>query len=541
MANIFKDVAMKKPRYNTFNLNHERKMSFNIGQLIPFLVIDTLPGDRYTLQSSQILRFAPMVFPVMHRINVYTHYFFVPNRILWGNWGDFITGGEDGTKFPTFPTFQDQLGNVSTLMDYLGLPQQQGTTSNITLSVLPLAAYQAIWNEYYRDQNLQAEINYVVQDGDNPIGAGLGTLRNRAWQHDYFTSALPWTQKGPEATIPLGQYADVEFYGGAEGNPLNAVTLYKDAVSSQPIGDYPTASNNAALRASDGTANFGSKGQIINSNGVPDNPDRFGVIDNSQSLRTNLSQATAATINDLRKAFRLQEWLEKNARGGSRYTESILVHFGVKSSDARLNRPEYLGGGSSPVQFSEVLQTSPTASDLFPTPQGNMAGHGINAGSNSPVKYFCEEHGYIIGIMSVMPVTEYFQGIPKHFRKFDKFDYGWPTFANLGEQEIQGLEIYANTDQGYFTSTFGYTPRYAEYKFINSSVHGEFRTNLDKWHMARKFSNAPQLNDEFIQCEAKETDRIFAVASDVAQTMYCHIYNKVKAKRALPVFGTPTI
>ncbi len=507
---IFSKVKINKPSSNIFDLSHDRKMSLNMGDLVPILALECVPGDKISMSTSQLLRFAPLVTPVMHQVSVYTHFYFVPNRILWDNWQSFITGGEDGLDASVFPTIGWNDSAVGSLYDYMGLPQGSGGIGDIQVSALPFAAYQTIFNEYYRDQNLITFIDVELVDGNNNSKRpALETMRTRAWQHDYFTSALPWTQKGAEATIPLGTTAAIDFVTGQTGS------IAKDStgaiINTNANDDIHMANSGIAFGATD-TRNINW--------------------DNSASLSADLSTATAATINDLRNAFRLQEWLEKNARGGSRYIESILSHFGVKSSDARLQRPEFLGGGASPVTISEVLQTSAAATE--PTPQGNMAGHGISVGANNNFSYFVEEHGYVIGIMSVMPKTAYQQGIPKHFRKFDKFDYFWPSFAHLGEQPIINEEIYFDND-AFNHDVFGYTPRYAEYKYMNSSVHGEFRTTLDLWHMGRIFATRPALNETFITCDP--TDRIFAVTT--GEKLYAHVYHKIKASRRMPYFGTP--
>ncbi len=527
---IFNEILVNKPKSNTFNLSHDRKMSMQMGTLTPTLVMDVLPGDKINLNSTQMLRFAPMIAPVMHRIDVFTHFFFVPNRLTWSNWEDFITGGEDGLDNSVFPYIKcDQTTSApGTLADYLGiplLPSAAGSVFQSEVSALPFAAYSLIFNEYYRDQNLIEKRPFELVDGyqGDPISGKLQMIQNRAWQHDYFTSALPWTQKGPEATIPIGGTAPLIF--DATGDYQNTY----DTAGNSLTGTEPLQTDSI----------FGAGSRMIAGiTGQPGTKD--AILDVSKQHKADLSSATSSSINDLRQAFRLQEWLEKNARGGSRYIEVIKSHFGVTSSDARLQRPEYLGGGKSPVTISEVLQTSESGvASTDPTPQGNMAGHGINVGGSNNFSYYAQEHGYIIGIMSVMPKTAYFQGIPKHFKKFDKFDYYFPSFAHLGEQPILTEEIYA---QGTIKdeSVFGYTPRYAEYKHMLSSVHGEFRTTLEFWHMARKFDSQPYLNEEFINCDP--TERIFAVQgtpTDPVEQIYAHIFHDLKATRLMPYFGTP--
>ena len=523
---IFSKVAMPRPQTNTFDLSHDRKFSGKIGELMPISVMEVVPGDKFDIKATNLTRFAPLITPIMHQASVYCHFFFVPNRILWPNWENFISGGEDGLADPTFPTVDLTIPNqygVQTLADYLGLP----TGSQLSdVSALPFAAYQKIYQDYYRDENLITKTDVTLSDGtqSNTDTIELSSMKKRAWQHDYFTSALPWTQRGPEATIPLGTTAPISYLSGqanyvkdASGSLINGVSF-------------------------DSTAAFQALSSPDTGKLVADIPSQtFLNIDNSDSLSADLSQATASSINDLRRAFRLQEWLERNARGGARYIEIITAHFGVRSSDARLQRPEFLGGSSTPITISEVLQTSNTAgaTGADATPQGNMAGHGVSVGSSNYVSYRAEEHGYIIGIMSVMPKTAYQQGVPKHWKKLDKFDYYWPSFANIGEQPIYNEEIY-HQNNATDAEVFGYTPRYAEYKYIPSTVHGTFRTSLDFWHMGRIFSTKPTLNADFIECDSAEVDRVFNVPSG-EEHLYVYLHNEVKATRLMPYFGTPTI
>lgn len=509
--NLFNSIQLKKPQKNFFDLTHDVKLSANLGELTPILTLECVPGDKFDLSCESIIRFAPMVAPVMHRMDVTMHYFFVPNRILWNNWEEFITNNGPtgtGTTFvaPYLNVGSDWIVNAPEalrFLDYLGVPPVPVGGTTMKINPMPLAAYIKIYNDYYRDQNLVDEVPYALVDGSNWVSWSNVNerykLRKRAWEHDYFTSCLPFAQKGAAVDIPLGQIQD------------NA-PIYRDSSSVTP------------------TTLTGSPYSVV----VPGS--------NSPTTSTDLFAATGGleveptTINDLRRAYRLQEWLEKNARGGTRYIESILSHFGVKSSDARLQRAEYICGVKSPVVISEVLNTSGTVDQL---PQGNMAGHGISVSSGKSGSYYCEEHGYIIGVMSVMPKTAYQQGIPRTFLKLDPLDYYWPSFANIGEQEVYVKELYAFTANG--SDTFGYVPRYAEYKYMPSRVAGDFRTSLDYWHLGRIFDTEPTLSKDFIECDPSETERIFAVTDPDVQKLYCHVLNKIKAVRPMPKYGTPTI
>lgn len=510
MKNLFNTIELRKPKKNYFDLTHDVKFSTNMGELTPILTMECVPGDKFDISAESIIRFAPMVAPIMHRIDVSIHYFFVPNRILWPNWEKFITNDNGFDSNPVAPyiqystTFLTDSTYVNAksvrFLDYLGVPPIPTGGVTTWINALPMAAYQCIYNEYYRDQNLIDPIDYKLTDGNNTPsvarGATLTTLRNRCWEHDYFTSSLPWAQKGTAVDIPLGSIsgnAPVYYESGGVGTTTLSGTNGSPVV---PIQSSPTTSTDL----------------FASTNGLKVNP---------------------TTINDLRRAYRLQEWLEKNARGGTRYIESILSHFGVKSSDSRLQRPEYICGVKTPVVVSEVLNTSATTS----APQGNMAGHGISVSSGRNGSYYCEEHGYIIGIMSVMPKTAYQQGMPRTFLKADPLDFYWPSFANIGEQPVFNQEIYAYS--GSINGTFGYVPRYAEYKYMPSRVAGEFRTTLDYWHMGRIFSSAPALNAEFVT--ANPTTRIFAVEDPGTQHLYCHVLNKISAVRPMPKYGTPTI
>jgi len=509
MKNLFNSIKLTKPKSNSFDLSHDVKLSTQMGQLTPILTLECVPGDKFNLGCESLVRFAPLIAPVMHRMDVTMHYFFVPNRLVWSNWEKFITDANSGLVSPYIfsanfeAQYQNptQAGTAGKTADYLGLPTPPNGSFNTQVSAIPFAAYQCIYNEYYRDQNLQAPINYKLSDGSNDGSFDrvreLCNLRNRSWEHDYFTASLPFAQKGQAVDIPLGSIdGNVEvFYDNASGTTLNG-TPASINVQGQPAADI---TNDRLYAKTDGV------------------------------------DIEPTTINDLRRAYRLQEWLEKNARGGTRYIESILSHFGVRSSDARLQRPEYITGVKTPVVISEVLNTTGEDGGL---PQGNMAGHALSISSGKSGSYYCEEHGYIIGIMSVMPKTAYQQGIPRTFLKNDTLDYYFPSFANIGEQAVEKQELFAYTVNK--NDTFGYVPRYAEYKYMPSRVAGEFRTTLDYWHLGRIFATEPNLNSTFIECTPEQTTRIFAV-EDGTDPLYCHVYNKIQAVRPMPKFGTPTI
>lgn len=502
MKNIFNTVQVAKPKTNRFDLTHDVKMSGKMGNLMPTLALECVPGDKINLGCESLIRFAPLIAPVMHRMDVTMHYFFVPNRILWDGWEQFIVGAPDAPAFPVITIDTTLSGDSQKFLDYMGIPPI-GTVGTATdVSAFPMAAYQAIYNEYYRDQNLIEPIDYKLESGNNPHNP-FTVLRQRAWEHDYFTASLPFAQKGAAVDIPLG-----EVTLNPDWSP-DGETPYFQEVFGAPAGAQPVR----------GT---GGEDIIVDGASVAYNP--------NGSL-----EVQATTINDLRRAFKLQEWLEKNARGGTRYIENILMHFGVKSSDKRLQRPEYITGSKSPVIISEVLNTTGQDGGL---PQGNMAGHAVSVTTGKQGSYYCEEHGYIIGIMSIMPKTAYQQGIPRTYLKKENLDYFWPSFAHIGEQEVQNQELYAYTNTA--ENTFGYVPRYAEYKYMPSRVAGDFRTTLDYWHLGRIFGSQPALNDDFVTCVPENTNRIFAV-QDGTDNLYCHVLHKINALRPMPIYGTPTI
>lgn len=525
---IFKDVIAVNLQRSQIDLRHEKKLTCNFGELVPIMCEPVLPGDTWKHNSEILMRVAPMVAPLMHRVDVYTHFFYVPNRIIWEDFESFISGGEDGDDASVHPYIDCEnmdtqaLFNIGTLADYLGLQAEEYLEFG-AINALPFRAYSEIWNEYYRDQNLQDRIP-VEKSSGNTTSTGesddIIILRNRAYEKDYFTSALPWTQKGDDVILPLGTSAPLvqSTYGVETTKLLNST------------GSYRTDSGDLEMTTGDLTANtYASR------------------IDISDHTEVDLTNATAATINDLRQALATQRWLERNARMGTRFTEFLQGTWGVTSPDARLQRPEYLGGGKTPITISEVLNTSDTAS----ADQGNMSGHGIAVGNMHSFKKNFTEYGWIIGIMSVMPKTGYMNGIRRHFLHSDKFEYYTPAFQNLGEQPVYNCELYADDvamnggDPKADSQVFGYQPRYIEYKNIPNSVHGSFRTTLKHWHLVREFTGAPSLNDDFIECKdnnnGEDLHRIFADTDPGNHKLWVQVYNNTWAIRRMPLHVTPHI
>ena len=547
MANIFNSIRMKRPRRNAFNLSYESKLTLNMGELVPIMCMPVVPGDKFRVNTESLVRLAPLVAPMMHRVNVFTHYFFVPNRLVWNDWETFITQGIDGEQKPVFPKFdlnmlsysmllKDGMFRDGSLWDYLGLPSigKIGTVADdkaspnsvnvpqigFTVSALPFRAYQLIYNEYYRDQNLTDPISFSLDSGEILVAdlRNLLTLRRRAWEKDYFTSALPWLQRGPEVTVPVG------------GDQFSTVTLDRTAGNQMVLNNNGKAADGELFAP--GTAGVTGTLGWKNESGSSSGP---AWLDPNGTLKVDTSQL-GVNINDLRTSNALQRWFERNARGGSRYIEQILSHFGVRSSDARLQRPQFLGGGRMPISVSEVLQTSSTDET---SPQANMAGHGISAGVNNGFKHYFEEHGYIIGIMSITPRSGYQQGVPRDFTKFDNMDFYFPEFAHLSEQEIKNKEIYLSDDANYNEGTFGYTPRYAEYKYKASESHGDFRGNLAYWHLNRIFADKPNLNTTFVECNP--SNRVFATSETEDDKFWVQLYQDVRALRLMPKYGTPML
>jgi hypothetical protein len=463
----------------------------------------------------------------MHNVKVKMRYFFSPNRLVWDNWEDFITGPESATDTdePVHP-FLRTSSEPSSLPDYMGVNTHDSSSTNFqNVNALPFAHYQFIYDEYFRDQNLiDASNSWKLTDGQQSNSQRNALIEKKvvAWQHDRFTSALPFTQKGPEVTLPI--LRDV----GTGPNGLIPTTF--NASSGSPDGIFNTLGQ--GLNTDIGAITNDGQGQLYSSanNAIK--------IDNSGSMFINPADlnADAATINELREAFAIQKWLELNARTGNRYTEHIQAHFGITPQDARLQRPEEFGGSVSTIQFSEVLQTSQSTQD---SELGAMGGHAITASGSRKSSYYAQEHGWVFAFMYVVPETNYSQGISPKFSKVDRYDYFQPLLAHIGEQPVYSKELYAAGGVG-DDDIFGYLPVYDEYRHEHNSVHGLMKLDqsnggLDFWHLGRKFANRPQLNSSFINCIPD--DRIFTVEGE--EQIIAHVYNKTIVQRKIPYYGTP--
>lgn len=564
---LFSSILSPKIKKSVFDLSYENKLSFNMGDLVPIYFENVVPGDKFRVNSEVFLRFAPLIAPIMHRVNCYVHYFYVPNRLVWDDWQEFITGGEDGLSEPLFPRrpliravggkSASEIAGAGSLLDFLGYnaytSNPDGSETFKPASLLPLRAYQFIYNEFYRDQNLQdpvifskrsgsgATYDNILIDGDSDTDFSkrfidLVTLRKRAWEKDYFTSALPFVQRGVEARLPLtSEQSGISVKEDSVGYIDDETVRLNRA---KRTGGSTTAFGDDIYVREDGTLSSNGEDFILGASlqpGIEGHNHRINIADIADQLQMS-GDILGPSINELRLANHLQKWLEKNARGGARYVEQILSHFGVRVPDYRLDRPEYLGGGKSPVVISEVLQTSESNS----TPQGNMSGHAYSVGSKNSFKYRFDEHGMVFGILSVLPRTTYQQGLSRHLTKFDKFDFYFPEFANLGEQAVLNKEVYNAPTLEYYDpdGTFGYQERYAEYKYRSSEVHGDFKDSLNMWHLGRIFDNPPLLNTSFVQ--SNPSDRVFAVESGVDH-LWCQVYNNVRAVRPMPRHAIPSL
>lgn len=505
-----------------FNLSNFHNCTFKMGYLYPVNLTEVLPGDSVQLSTSVFLRLAPMVVPVMHPVYMHLSNFFVPSRILWSGFEDFITGGPDGTDTSVLPKVTLNVTNspVGSLADAFGIPVQMlKDAKTFSVNSLPFIAYYMIWNEYFRDQDLNEAIDLSTITG---APSSLSLLRP-SWAKDYFTTARPWPQKGPDVSVPVNLTAAGEpsITATTTISPSGAPLFQRNQIQT-PLG---------ALRYT-----FGADGAPTINTSMNDT---ITWLDPALSAKTDINYSSgnpelgSVNINDLREAFALQRFEEHRSMFGSRY-EDLLRYLGVRPQDARLQLPEYLGGFSAPVQFSEVLQTS---SDAERSGVGDMYGHGIGATKGRRIRRFIPEHGYVMSLLTVRPIPVYSQGLERLWSKENRFDFWQKEYEHIGQQEIRNSEVYADGDTAKDGETFGYQNRYDEYRRGVNVITGEFRTNQDYWTMARIFASRPTLNGDFVSC--MPTDRIFQVNEQNSDQCYAMVKNNIIAKRLVSKNGNP--
>ena len=511
MSKVFSRVAGLRPGRSMFNLSYEKKFTCDMAQLIPVMCDEVVPGDKFIIGNQAVIRFQPLVAPVLHEINMFVHYFFVPYRILWEDWETFITRGISGDEVLELPQWHPTVTTNGSLWDFFGFPVGINPAGAYPID-FPRRAYNMVYNEYYRDENLQLEV-----DLDNEV------ILNRNWMKDYFTSSLPWQQRGTSPAIPIVGTSSAVWDTGAPVT-VNGKAVWVGIAGGTPAPiNYRTASP-YRIFGDDQSLNALNNNTLSASGNVP----IAGLNDNV----VDLSAATAYSIAEFRTAFQIQKWMERNARAGARYVEFLNSHFGVSPRDDRLQRPEYIGGSKSPIIISEVLQTSST--DVT-TPQGNMAGHAMGLSSSFCGKYSATEYGLIIGIMSVMPKPSYQQGIDRQWLRRTTYDFFFPEFVNLSEQAVLNAEIYASAVEKDNLDIFGYQGRYNEMRVKSNMVCSQMRDTFDYWHLGRQFSSLPVLNDEFIECIPSK--RIFASESEPG--LIVSFGNVIKAFRPLPLMPEP--
>lgn len=536
-----------------FDRSSSYKTTFNVGQIIPFYVDEVLPGDTFSIDTSKVVRMQTLLTPVMDDIFLDTYYFFVPNRLTWSHWKQFMGENTESAWIPSVEYEVPQLTapeggwNIGTIADYMGIPTG---VSGLSVNALPFRAYALIMNEWFRDENLSDPLNIPVTDA-TVQGVNTGTFvtdvakgglpYTAAKYHDYFTSALPAPQKGPDVTIPVAsavQYPVIPLDKNVSFDSSGIGMRLGDVETSNPV--IPSNGTYYPLNYGGGSGSgspLGKTGFYIGS--LENNPQGSALAPlNLWAVGDGTVQA--ATINQLRLAFQIQKLYERDARGGTRYIEILKSHFGVTSPDARLQRPEYLGGNRIPININQVVQSSST--DASGTPQGNTAAYSLTSDNHSDFTKSFVEHGFLIGVMVARYRHTYQQGLERFWSRKDRFDYYFPVFANIGEQAIKNKEIYA---QGTVKDdeVFGYQEAWADYRYRPNRVTGEMRSSapqsLDVWHLGDDYESLPSLSDSWIREDSKTVNRVLAVSDNVSAQLFCDIYVRNLCTRPMPLYSIP--